>query len=132
MPKKSAVKSVRKAPVKAAKGAAWKVFPKTTIDYKWKVEKDGLKLELKGTKLEMAVWMAIAQIPEGEVWTYSELAEKAGYPKAIRAVASAVGRNPLPLIIPCHRVVRKGGEIGEFGFGTAMKRELLAREGVNM
>ncbi len=103
-------------------------MPKKT--YQWQADADGLKLELKGSKLEMAVWMAIAEIPRGEVWTYSQLAEKAGFPKAIRAVASAVGRNPLPLIIPCHRVIRKNREIGEYEFGTAMKRELLAREGV--
>ena len=89
-----------------------------------------IKKVLGGTELEMAVWMAVAKIPEGEVRTYSQVAEAAGFPRAVRAVASAVGRNPLPIIIPCHRVIRKNGELGEYAFGAELKRELLAREGI--
>jgi methylated-DNA-[protein]-cysteine S-methyltransferase len=72
---------------------------------------------------------AVAGIPYGEVRTYGEIAEKAGNARAFRAAGTACGRNPVPLIVPCHRVVQSGGGIGNYGGGPEMKRALLDLEG---
>lgn len=81
-----------------------------------------------GTEFQRSVWRAIAKIPWGEVRTYAELASDLGNPKAVRAVAGACGKNPLPLFIPCHRVVGTR-DIGGFNGGVELKRRLLAIEG---
>ena len=81
-----------------------------------------------GTPFQRRVWQEIAAIPYGETITYSELAERAGRPAAIRAAASACGANPIPLLIPCHRVVGKHGSPGGFAWGLTYKKELLALE----
>jgi methylated-DNA-[protein]-cysteine S-methyltransferase len=81
-----------------------------------------------GTDFQQAVWKAIAGIPAGGTLTYSELARAAGRPGAYRAAANACGRNPLPLFIPCHRVVGSGGRLGGFSSGLAWKKRLLAVE----
>ncbi len=81
-----------------------------------------------GTELQRRVWDEIAAITYGETITYSELAQRAGNANAIRAAASACGKNPLPLIIPCHRVVGKNGGLGGFGWGLPAKQHLLALE----
>lgn len=87
---------------------------------------------LPGTKFQRDVWRALVRIPRGRVVTYSELATMSGHPNAVRAVANAVGKNPMPPIIPCHRVVRKDGKIGGYSApgGVAKKRALLRAEGV--
>jgi O-6-methylguanine DNA methyltransferase len=72
----------------------------------------------------------LAKIPRGEVRPYSWLAREAGRPKAARAVGNIMARNPIPFLIPCHRVVPASGGIGNYGLGSALKRELLLREGV--
>lgn len=82
-----------------------------------------------GTPLQRAVWLAISKIPYGKTISYSELAERVGFPRAIRAVASACGANPVPLAIACHRVVGKDGGLGGFSLGgTHIKEKLLALE----
>ncbi len=87
----------------------------------------------EGTPLQRAVWLAIAKIPHGETLSYSTLAERVGFPRAVRAVASACGANPVPLVIPCHRVVAKDGTLGGFSLGgLEVKQHLLnieARKG---
>lgn len=70
------------------------------------------------------------KIPRGKVLTYSELASKAGFPKAARAAGSVMANNPFPIVIPCHRIIRSGGELGQFGGGVNMKKQLLEKEGV--
>jgi methylated-DNA-[protein]-cysteine S-methyltransferase len=75
------------------------------------------------------VLRATARVPFGEVITYSEAAQRAGSPRAFRAAGSALGSNPIPIVVPCHRVVRTGGEIGNYGGGPEMKRFLLQLEG---
>ena len=87
---------------------------------------------LPGTAFQRDVWRAMTQIPAGETRTYKQLARMAGHPTAIRAVANAVGANPMPPIIPCHRVVRSDGKIGGYSApgGINRKRELLAAEGL--
>lgn len=82
-----------------------------------------------GTPLQRAVWLAMAKIPYGETISYTTLADRVGFPRAVRAVASACGANPLPLVIPCHRVVAKDGTLGGFSLGGAgVKEKLLAVE----
>jgi O-6-methylguanine DNA methyltransferase len=82
-----------------------------------------------GTPLQRAVWLAMAKIPYGETISYTTLADRVGFPRAVRAVASACGANPLPLIIPCHRVVAKDGTLGGFSLGGVdVKEKLLAVE----
>ncbi len=88
----------------------------------------GLKLDLEGTDFQMRVWQALARVPYGRTVTYAQLARQAGRPGAARAAGSACGANPLPLVIPCHRVLASGGRIGGFGGGLSMKRALLALE----
>jgi O-6-methylguanine DNA methyltransferase len=83
------------------------------------------------TPFEQAVLRKAAEIPAGEVRTYTWVAKEIGHPAAVRAVGSALGRNPMPLVIPCHRVVRTDGTIGDFIYGTPAKRKLLASEGVD-
>ncbi|HEV7424108.1 MAG TPA: MGMT family protein [Candidatus Paceibacterota bacterium] len=89
--------------------------------------------KLKGTEFQKKVWMAISKIPKGKVITYKELATKIGKPKAIRAVANAVGANPMAPLIPCHRVVRSDGTLGGYSGkgGVKTKRVLLIKEGVD-
>jgi methylated-DNA-[protein]-cysteine S-methyltransferase len=75
------------------------------------------------------VLRATARVPFGEVITYREAAERAGNPRAFRAAGTALGSNPIPIVVPCHRVIRAGGEIGNYGGGPEMKRFLLKLEG---
>ena len=74
----------------------------------------------------------LQKVPRGEVRTYGWLAQKAGRPKAARAVGNAMAQNPIPFLIPCHRVVPAAGGIGNYGLGSRLKRELLQREGVDV
>ncbi len=82
--------------------------------------------------LETSVLEMLTRIPRGEVRSYSWLAQQVGKPRAVRAVANVVARNAVPFIIPCHRVVPAGGGVGKYAYGSRMKRELLAREGVDV
>lgn len=81
-----------------------------------------------GSEFSQRVWRAVQAIPYGETITYGELARRIGNPKAFRAVGTANGRNPLPLVIPCHRVVAAGGRLGGYGGGLRLKRRLLDLE----
>ena len=87
-----------------------------------------LRLFLHGTNFQIKVWEALLKIPTGRVVTYHDLAVAIGMPEAPRAVGSAVGQNPLPVLVPCHRVIRKGGETGNYRYGWARKKALLAWE----
>ena len=88
-----------------------------------------LKLELDATPFQKDVWNALMRIPYGKTVSYSEVAEMSGHPKAVRAVGNAVGRNPIPLIVPCHRVIRSDGSVGGYALGTELKTKLLRLEG---
>ncbi|WP_413220638.1 methylated-DNA--[protein]-cysteine S-methyltransferase [Tritonibacter mobilis] len=85
-------------------------------------------LHLMGAPLQIKVWEALLQIPEGEATTYGDIAEAIDNPRAVRAVGTAVGKNPLSWLIPCHRVLRKGGEMGGYHWGVPVKRAMLAFE----
>jgi len=79
---------------------------------------------------QLRVQKAIARIPYGETRNYTEMATRAGNERAVRAAGTACGRNPLPLVVPCHRVLRSGGGLGGYGGGVEMKRGLLELEGI--
>lgn len=87
-----------------------------------------LPLDLRGTDFQLKVWTALRKIPLGSTRSYSEIAAMIGEPSAVRAVANACGSNPVPLIIPCHRVIRKDGTLGGYGLGIRRKKALLAKE----
>jgi len=84
------------------------------------------------TGFRRRVLAELAQVTYGEVVTYRTLAERSGSPKASRAVGSAMATNPIPIVVPCHRVIRTGGALGGYGGGLEMKRHLLALEGVTL
>jgi methylated-DNA-[protein]-cysteine S-methyltransferase len=88
--------------------------------------------KLNGTEFQKKVWGAISRIPRGKVITYKELAQKIGRPNSVRAVGNAVGANPMPIMIPCHRVVRSDGKLGGYSGkgGAKTKRALLIAEGI--
>lgn len=88
----------------------------------------GGRLHLLGGPFQIKVWEALLAIPSGYVATYSDIAERVGAPKAARAVGTAVGRNPVSLLIPCHRALRKSGELGGYHWGLPVKRAMLAYE----
>jgi methylated-DNA-[protein]-cysteine S-methyltransferase len=89
-----------------------------------------LDLDLRGTAFQRAVWNALRAIPAGQTVSYRAIAEAVGRPDATRAVGNAVGSNPVPIVVPCHRVIRTSGGLGGFGGGLDRKRWLLAHEGV--
>ena len=84
---------------------------------------------LGGTPFQQRVWRALQSIPYGQTRSYRSIAESIGHPKSSRAVGSACGRNPIPILIPCHRVVRHDGRLGGFTGGIHLKRYLLTLEG---
>lgn len=94
---------------------------KTTFD---------LPLDPRGTAFQQRVWQELMRIPYGETASYADIAERIGNPKACRAVGMANRRNPIPIIIPCHRVIGRDGSLTGFGGGLAVKERLLALEGV--
>ena len=87
-----------------------------------------LPLKPEGTAFQKKVWNQLLEIPYGETWSYQDIAKGIKNPKAVRAVGGANGRNPLGVIIPCHRVVRKSGDIGGYSGGLSKKRKLLRIE----
>jgi methylated-DNA-[protein]-cysteine S-methyltransferase len=87
-----------------------------------------LPLELRGSEFQKKVWRALTEIPFGQTRSYFDLAKAIGSPKACRAVGAANGRNPLPIVIPCHRVIGRDGTLTGFGGGLETKATLLALE----
>ena len=87
-----------------------------------------LNVHLRGTNFQLKVWEALLQVPAGEVTTYAGIAHRIGRPNATRAVGTAVGHNPVAVLIPCHRVIRKIGDFGNYRYGALRKKALLARE----
>jgi O-6-methylguanine DNA methyltransferase len=85
----------------------------------------GALQRFRGTPFQRKVWSALARIPYGRTRSYGEIAQAIGHPKAFRAVGNANGRNSIPLIIPCHRVIASGGGLGGFGHGIKVKKRLL-------
>lgn len=92
------------------------------------VREPAVQLDIAGTPLQQRVWTELRRIPYGETRTYSEVAAAVGAPKAVRAVAAACARNPVALVVPCHRVVQKGGRLAGYRWGIDRKARLLAHE----
>lgn len=92
------------------------------------LKKFDLPLMPKGTVFQESVWQALTKIPYGETWSYAQLATHIGKPKASRAVGAANGVNPIPVIIPCHRVIGSSGKLTGFGGGLETKQYLLSLE----
>ena len=91
-------------------------------------------MKLVGTTFQLTVWNYLRQIPKGTVKTYSQIANDIGKPLAVRAVANAIGKNPHPPKIPCHRVIRSDGSLGGYSGkgGIKTKKMLLKKEGINL
>ena len=87
-----------------------------------------LPLDLQGTPFQLKVWEALQKIPYGQTISYSELARRIGKPKAVRAVGGANGKNPIPLVVPCHRVIGSDGSLTGYGSGIHIKSMLLELE----
>lgn len=87
-----------------------------------------VKLHLEGTPFQERAWAAMRRIPYGATISYAQQAKQIGKPRATRAVGSANGANPVPIIVPCHRVIASDGSLGGYALGLAMKRRLLALE----
>jgi len=109
--------------VAAVKGALSRYFADRTADFA------GLTLDLKGTPFQLRVWQELQRLPQGRAISYRELAERAGSPMAFRAVGQANGKNPIPIIVPCHRVIAADGSLGGYSSGLERKRWLLKHEG---
>ena len=90
-----------------------------------------LPLRMHGTEFQRRVWGALTEIPYGETWSYGELAKRIGNPKASRAVGLANGRNPVSILVPCHRVIGADGSLTGYGGGVQRKQWLLAHEGLH-
>ena len=88
-------------------------------------------LDLVGTEFQVRAWRALCRIPFGETISYGQQAANIKKPKAFRAVGSANGKNPIPIIVPCHRVVASDGSLGGYSLGLKIKKQLLALEGVS-
>ena len=88
-----------------------------------------IPLRIEGTDFEKLAWSALQKIPYGTTWSYHKQAQSAGRPTSVRAIASANGRNPFSIIIPCHRVIRSTGHLGGYSGGLDVKRQLLKIEG---
>ena len=88
-------------------------------------------MKLKGTQFQLKVWSYLKKIPKGKVKTYAQVAKAIGKPKAVRAVANAIAKNPFPPKIPCHRVIRSDGKLGGYSAkgGIKTKKKLLKNEG---
>jgi methylated-DNA-[protein]-cysteine S-methyltransferase len=90
---------------------------------------NSIEVRQPGAKFSQNVWKSLRKIPVGKTWSYAELAKKSGSPDAVRAAGTACGNNLIAPIIPCHRVVKSGGALGNYGYGVKIKEWLLRHEG---
>ena len=95
-----------------------------------RTERFELPLDLHGTAFQRGVWHALLRIASGQTRSYLDIAKQVGSPRAVRAVGAAVGKNPLSVIVPCHRVIGSGGALTGYAGGVERKRALLALEGI--
>ena len=125
--------SAQSIPAPSNEIAEWVALTKNALDrvLSGDLPKKLPPLDLRrGTEFQKSVWRALLNIPPGQTKTYAEVAAEIGTPKATRAVGSACGANPIPVLIPCHRVLATGGKMGGFSAGLEWKRRLLSIEGV--
>jgi methylated-DNA-[protein]-cysteine S-methyltransferase len=100
--------------------------------FKRKLRRFAVPLDLRGSAFQRRVWEALCRIPYGETWSYRQIAEDVGLPKAARAVGRAVGSNPISIVIPCHRVIGSNGALIGYGGGLERKAALLRMEGLKL
>ncbi len=112
------------APFAQARAQLAEYFAGTRMEFDLALDREGIG----GTAFQRQVWAALLEIPYGETISYSELARRIGQPAAVRAVGLANGRNPVSVIVPCHRVIGAGGKLTGYGGGTERKSMLLALE----
>ena len=93
---------------------------------------DALRVDPGGTPFQSKVWLALRKIASGRTWSYQDLAREVGSPDAVRAVGAANGANPIPLVLPCHRVIGKNGKLVGYGGGMHRKEWLLKHEGARL
>ncbi len=93
---------------------------------------DAIPVESTGSPFQRSVWRALREIPAGDVWSYSRLAQQVGRPSAVRAVGAANGANPIGVVVPCHRVIGANGSLTGYGGGLDRKRWLLGHEGARL
>ncbi|MCG9789910.1 methylated-DNA--[protein]-cysteine S-methyltransferase [Vibrio barjaei] len=103
-----------------------------TSYFEGKVQSFDLPLAAEGTDFQKLVWRALCDIPFGESISYQELANRIGKPKAVRAVGAANGKNPISVIVPCHRVIGKSGTLTGYAGGVERKKKLLELEGIKL
>jgi methylated-DNA-[protein]-cysteine S-methyltransferase len=109
--------------IESVKNELTKYFSKHLVDF------NAVPLDLQGTPFQQKVWRELQRIPRGRTVSYKELARRAGSPQGFRAVGQANGRNPVPIIVPCHRVISADGSLGGYSSGLDKKRWLLQHEG---
>jgi methylated-DNA-[protein]-cysteine S-methyltransferase len=105
------------------------VFGELTEYFNGERKKFTVPLDINGTEFEKKAWQELRKIPYGKTASYKEIAEKLGNVKAVRAVGRVIGFNPVPIIIPCHRVINFNGNLGGYGCGIEVKEKLLELEG---
>jgi methylated-DNA-[protein]-cysteine S-methyltransferase len=111
-------------------GALDRVESELSRYFAGELEQWSLELALDGTEFQQSVWAALQNIPEGTTSTYQKIAAAIGKPSAVRAVGSAIGSNPIPVIVPCHRVIGSNGSLTGFSGGLEKKTWLLRHEGI--
>lgn len=122
--------SFPQASIEAA-GADFEARARAVVEYiDNPVTVSDLPLDIRGTAFQLRVWQALREIPAGRTATYAQVAARAGSPKAVRAVGSACGANPVAVLVPCHRAVRADGAVGGYRWGAERKQKLLKKESV--
>jgi O-6-methylguanine DNA methyltransferase len=110
-----------------------KLHRQQLLDYfEGRITQLAMPVDLKGTEFQTAVWHELMRVPPGETVTYGQLADSIGHKGANRAVGNACGANPIPVVVPCHRVVAQGGKLGGFTGGIPLKKFLLKLEGAEI
>lgn len=107
---------------------AWLLAEQLDAYLRGELTRFSVSLDLQGTPFQLSVWNALREIPYGEVRSYAAIAQAIGRPAAVRAVGAANGANPVPVIVPCHRVIGSNGELVGFGAGVEWKLRLLGTE----
>jgi AraC family transcriptional regulator of adaptative response/methylated-DNA-[protein]-cysteine methyltransferase len=107
---------------------ATEVLARRVFSFSGEHEPAPVHMYVRGTNFQIQVWQALLKIPLGRMVSYRDVARHIGLPRASRAVGRAVGRNPIPFLIPCHRVIRSSGELGDYSAGRERKRAILGWE----
>ncbi|WP_459211516.1 methylated-DNA--[protein]-cysteine S-methyltransferase [Aquimarina rhabdastrellae] len=94
----------------------------------WQVPKEKINIHFKGTPFQIQVWKALLQIPTGSLVAYQDIGNKIGNPKAVRAIGTAIGKNPIAYLIPCHRVIKNNGFVGQYRWKDERKKIINAYE----